>query len=76
MLGVVEGALKVRISAPPVEGAANERLLRYLAKEVLHIRPAALELVSGEQARHKRVRVTGLTPEVLVQRLSQALPTS
>ncbi|MFM7203953.1 MAG: DUF167 domain-containing protein [Myxococcota bacterium] len=74
LLGVVEGVLKLRISAPPVDGAANERLLRYLAKEVLHVRPAALALVSGEQSRHKRLRVTGLSPEVLLERLRELLP--
>lgn len=74
LLGVVEGVLRVRISAPPVDGAANERLLRYLAKEVLHVRPAALALVSGEQSRHKRLRVTGLSPEVLLERLRELLP--
>lgn len=57
VVGVVDGALKVRISAPPVEGAANERLLRFLGKEVLGVPPSQLVLVSGERGRSKLVRV-------------------
>lgn len=72
LVGVVEGALKVRISAPPVEGAANERLLRFLAKEVLSLPRSRLTLVSGERGRQKVVRVAAREAEVLAA-LSRAL---
>ena len=52
-------ALVVRLQAPPVEGAANEALLKFLAKE-LGVRAGALEIVSGERARDKMVRVEGM----------------
>lgn len=64
LAGVVNGALKVRISAPPVEGAANERLLRFLAKEVFSIPVSSLTLVAGERGRDKRVRVPLAADEV------------
>lgn len=57
LVGVVEGALRVRVAAPPVEGAANERLLRYLGKEILDLPPSRLALISGERGRAKVVRV-------------------
>ena len=48
--------LKVKITAPPVEGRANEHLKRFLA-EVFGVSPGRVELVAGANARHKRVRV-------------------
>lgn len=57
--GVQGDLLKVRITAPPVEGAANEALLAFLAK-ALGLRRRDVELVSGEHARRKLVRIRGL----------------
>ena len=51
-------ALVVRLQAPPVEGAANEALVKFLAKE-FGVRPSEVEIVSGERARDKVVRVEG-----------------
>lgn len=58
--GLQDGAVKVRIAAPPVDGEANDALLRFLAKK-LGIPRAALELVRGQTGRRKAVRVHGLT---------------
>lgn len=58
--GVVEGALRVRIAAPPVEGAANKALLAYLAA-TLGLPKRDLELVAGAHGRQKVLRVSGLT---------------
>ncbi len=63
-----EGALVVRLTAPPVEGAANRLLLRFLAKKV-GVRAADLEIVSGETARDKVLSVVGLSPQELQDRL-------
>ena len=51
-----EGCLRVRVTAPPVEGAANDALVALLAAE-LGIRRSAVLVVSGATGRHKRVRV-------------------
>lgn len=51
-------ALKVRLAAPPVDGAANEELVRLLAKEY-GVPRSAVEIVSGLSARRKTVRVRG-----------------
>jgi uncharacterized protein (TIGR00251 family) len=55
--GLHDGALRLRLAAPPVDGAANQALLRWLAKD-LGVRQADLELISGHSTRRKRVAVT------------------
>jgi uncharacterized protein (TIGR00251 family) len=57
--GVHGGALKVRVAAPPVNGAANEALVEFLA-EALGVRPRAVRIVSGSAARTKMVDVDGI----------------
>ncbi len=57
--GVREGALVVRLTAPPVEGAANAALLKLLAK-ALGLPPSALELLRGQSGRDKLVLARGL----------------
>jgi len=57
---VRDGALEVRISAPPVEGAANDALVELLARE-LGVARRAVSLISGEHGRSKRLRIEGLT---------------
>ena len=66
--GWQEGALKIRLTAPPVEGVANEALIEFLA-EALGVRRSELRLVSGEKGRNKRVEVSSLTDEQLAARL-------
>lgn len=56
------GRLKLRITAPPVDGKANAYLRRYLAK-ALAVAPSAVLIEAGEAARDKRVRVQGADPE-------------
>lgn len=54
------GALKIRLTAPPVDGAANEALVRFLS-EVLGIAKARVEIVSGQTSREKRIRIGGMS---------------
>lgn len=62
IVGEHDGALKIRVAAPPVEGAANEELIKFLAK-TFGVSKSAVEIVAGEQARHKSVRVSGISSE-------------
>jgi uncharacterized protein (TIGR00251 family) len=54
-------ALKIRLAAPPVDGKANAALCAFLA-QLLKLPKKQITLVSGETARSKRIRLTGLTP--------------
>ena len=56
--GEHDGALKVRIAAPPVEGAANEELTRFLARS-LKVPARSVEIVGGHASKTKTVRVVG-----------------
>ena len=44
IVGVLDGALKVKLAAPPVEGAANKALVRFLAK-TLSVRPSQIQIL-------------------------------
>jgi uncharacterized protein (TIGR00251 family) len=70
--GVAEGALRVRLVAPPVEGAANKALVAFLA-EVLGVPKRDVSIATGERGRRKLVRVAGLTPDEARQRLTVAV---
>ncbi|HET7034197.1 MAG TPA: DUF167 domain-containing protein [Thermomicrobiaceae bacterium] len=70
---VEDGALRVRLAAAPVEGAANRALVEYLA-DVLDCPRRDVEIVSGAHARRKVVRVRGLPSTVFEARISAALP--
>ncbi|MGH9736272.1 MAG: DUF167 domain-containing protein [Candidatus Acidiferrales bacterium] len=54
------GALKVRLTAPPVEGRANDALRRVLA-ECLNVPVSAVRIVTGESSRTKRVSIAGVS---------------
>jgi len=54
------GGIKVRLTAPPVDGAANEALLRFLA-ETFAIAKSHIEIVSGHTSRDKTVRIRGVS---------------
>jgi uncharacterized protein len=55
------GALKIRLTAPPVDGRANDALRRLLAHS-LNVPLGAVKIVAGEANRTKRVSVTGVSP--------------
>jgi uncharacterized protein (TIGR00251 family) len=63
-----EGALEVRVAAPPVDGAANDELLRFLAA-TLGVPRRDVRLVRGTSSRLKRVEVHGLRVEDVRARL-------
>jgi uncharacterized protein len=66
--GVHGDALKIRLAAPPVEGKANEALLRFIA-ERFAVPVRNVELLRGAQSRHKRVKISGssVPPERLLE---------
>ena len=66
--GAAGNELKVKVTAPPVDSAANEGVLRLLA-EKLNCPRSALQLVRGQTSRHKTVAIHGLTVAEIAARL-------
>jgi uncharacterized protein (TIGR00251 family) len=66
--GEREGALVVRLTAPPVEGKANEALARFLGK-ALGVAPSAVRVRSGTTGRNKVVSVAGIDAALARERL-------
>lgn len=60
--GTRENALLVRLVAPPVEGAANDALVEFLAAR-LQVPRRAVRIVGGERGRRKRVAIAGVTAD-------------
>jgi uncharacterized protein (TIGR00251 family) len=60
--------LKIKVTAPPVDAAANQALIELLADKLGCAR-GGVELIRGEKSRHKTVMLHGFTPEQVVQRL-------
>lgn len=59
IIGCTDGVLKVRISSPPVDGAANEALIKLLSKH-FGVSKSSIEIVSGQTSRIKHIRVRGV----------------
>jgi len=68
IVGEQDGALVVRLAAPPVDGAANEALARFLGL-ALRVPPSAVRIVKGEAARLKLVAIAGLDAKTARERL-------
>jgi uncharacterized protein (TIGR00251 family) len=72
IVGEVDGILRLRVTAPPVEGRANEACLRLLAK-ALDLPVSCLGIAAGEHARVKTIRVTGASADLLCTALCDLL---
>jgi hypothetical protein len=70
ILGYRDHVLRLRVTAPPVEGEANHLVQRVLA-EALGVAPSRVEILKGEKGRRKRVRVTEV-PLSNLERLEKA----
>ncbi|MGQ9511607.1 DUF167 domain-containing protein [Thermodesulfitimonas sp.] len=70
--GVVGAGLRVRIAAPPVEGRANETLLRYLG-EVFQVPVRCVTILHGEGGREKTIKIAGLGPKEALDAVARVL---
>jgi uncharacterized protein len=68
--GEMDGALKVRLRAPAVEGRANEALVEFLA-ELLKTPKSAVRILSGDRSRTKRMEIRGVTRQQIEALLVQ-----
>ena len=60
ILGPYRDGIKVKVTAPPIEGKANEALIRFFAKE-FRIPPSCIEILKGHHSREKTLRISGVS---------------
>lgn len=60
--GIQDGNLKIKITAPPVEGKANEECIRFLSDR-LGVKKSRISIVAGHKSKNKKVAVSNLTTE-------------
>jgi len=73
IIGELGDALKVSLTAPPIDGKANEACIEFFAN-LLKVPRSSVTIASGQTSRNKVVRITGLTGKEVEQRLKIALP--
>lgn len=66
VVGEHNGALRVRVAAPPVDGAANEELVRILAK-TFDVSRGAVKILSGHGGKLKQIGIEGSTDEIVAR---------
>ncbi|HEY8563708.1 MAG TPA: DUF167 domain-containing protein [Pyrinomonadaceae bacterium] len=66
VVGEHDGALKVKISSPPVDGAANAELIKLLSK-AFGVSKSEVEILSGQASKTKQIKITNLTAEKFLQ---------
>jgi hypothetical protein len=64
VVGEHNGSLRVKIAAPPVDGAANDELIRALAK-TFKVSRSAVRIVSGQSGRTKQISIHGPVDEIV-----------
>ena len=69
LVGVQDGVLKVKVTAPPVEGAANEACIKLLSKE-LELKKSQMEISSGAKSRKKTIIIKGINKAELETKLN------
>ncbi len=70
--GPLGNELRVKVTAPPVEAAANEALIRLLA-ETLDCPRSRVEILRGHTSRHKVIKLHGLSADAVLARLKEYL---
>ena len=68
VVGPYRDGIKVKVTAPPVEGKANEALIRFLAKE-LNVSPSCIEILKGHHTREKTLRISGNVDQELAKKI-------
>ncbi len=66
IVGNFDGALKIRIASPPVDGAANAELIKFLARN-FDVSKSAVEIITGQTSKTKLIKIYGLDAEKLIK---------
>jgi len=70
--GTVGDALKLALTAPPVEGKANQAVIEFFA-DLFQIPRSSVTIASGETSRNKVIRIAGVSKPAAEQRLAESL---
>ena len=70
LLGIADGVLQARVSAPPVDGRANRALCQLIAKRV-GVAPSKVSVLRGQRSRDKLVLVEGVAEDALLAALEE-----
>ena len=68
IVGIQADALKIKLTSPPVEGAANSLLIKFISKE-LGIAKSRIKLKSGEKSRQKKIIIEGMSEKEFLEKL-------
>ncbi len=68
LCGLLDGMVKVKVSAPPEKGKANKCLLKFLAKQ-LDVKKNAVSIISGQTSPVKHVQVLNISTDTLMEKL-------
>ena len=69
LVGMHQGSLKIRLTAPPVDGEANKECVKFLAK-LLGIPKSDIQIVQGHKSRRKTLSIRGMSPEAVQSSLN------
>ncbi len=69
ILGIHNHRLKIKLTSPPVDGAANQACIKFLAK-AFGISPSRIAIVKGESSRNKTIQFEGMDPQTFLSTLT------
>ena len=72
ILGIHNHCLKIKLTSPPVDGAANQACIRFLAK-AFGISPSCISIVRGETRRHKTIQFRAMDEQTFLKKLASLI---
>ncbi len=70
IVGVYNDALKITITAPPVEGKANKKCITYLAK-YFDVAKSKVEIISGKSCKNKLIKIYDISQEIFLEKIKK-----
>ena len=71
IVGEMDGALKIKLKSPPVDGAANAELIKLLSK-TFNVSKSEIEIISGETSKNKQLKIENLTAKDFLNSLGKS----
>ena len=73
IIGIHNHSLKIKLTSPPVDGAANQACIKFLAK-TFGVSPSRLSIVKGETSRSKTIQIEGMDSKTFTNTLTPLIP--